>query len=282
MVSEIELLTKRSHPNMKTLIPMYHNIKKKVTFLYHRLKLDTREKKKGRKLAIAIPDIISLSIFKQRNGIETKKALFEIFEPPCSYKTLVVNMIRFSKLALYLFGFIMNVNREDSHPIKHTDSTDIPVCLNKNARHHKTMGMLASWGYSGKGLFYGLKLHMTTDLKRRILAVRFTSGNVHDKTVFLKLNKGLYGLFAADAAYISQKLQEEFYEENKRILFAKPRKNMKKIMTWWQDMLYKTRTMIELNFRSLKMFYRLITSLPRTVDGYLANYIYSLLAYTLA
>lgn len=267
---------------MKTLIPMYHELKEKVKFLYRKLKLDTRENTKGRKLAIAIIDIISLSIFKQKNKIETKKSIFEIFRPQCSYKTLVVNMNRFSKIALYLFCFIANLNRREAHPVKHTDSTDIPVCLNKNAKHHKTMDLLASWGHSGKGLFYGLKLHMTTDLKRRILAIRFTSANVHDKTVFLKLNKGLYGLFAADAAYISKKLQEEFYEENKRILFAKPRKNMKKIMTWWQDMLYKTRMTIELNFRSIKMFYGLITSMPRCVNGYLANYIYSLLAYVIA
>lgn len=267
---------------MKTLIPLYQTIKQKVKFLYDKLKLDTREKNKGRKLAIKIPDIIALSIFKQKNKIETKKSIFEIFLPKCSYKTLVVNMNRFSKLALYLFCFMMNLNRREAHPIKHTDSTDIPVCLNKNARSHKTMNFLASWGHSGKGLFYGLKLHMTTDLKRRILAVRFTAANVHDKMVFLKLNKGLYGLFAADAAYTSQKLQEEFYEENKRILFAKPRKNMKKIMTWWQDMLYKTRMTIELNFRSIKLFYGLITSMPRSVNGYLANYIYSLLAYVIA
>ena len=54
---------------------------------------------------------------------------------------------------------------------------------------------------------------------------------------------------------------------------------MKKMMTDWQEKLYQTRMMIELNFRSLKLFYGLVTSLPKSVDGYVANYIYSLLAY---
>ena len=57
---------------------------------------------------------------------------------------------------------------------------------------------------------------------------------------------------------------------------------MKRIATKIQTMLYDTRMIIELNFRNLKMFYGLETSLPRSVDGYLGNYVYSLLAYVLA
>ena len=40
--------------------------------------------------------------------------------------------------------------------------------------------------------------------------------------------------------------------------------------------------LIELNFRNLKMFYGLVTSLPRSIDGYLANYVHSVLGYVLA
>ena len=97
----------------------------------------------------------------------------------------------------------------------------------------------------------------------------------------MKLNKYLEGIFAADAGYTSEELEREFFQENKRILFAKPRKNMKKLMTYWQGKLYDTRMLIELNFRNLKMFFGLETSLPRSIDGYLGNYVYSLLAYML-
>ena len=90
------------------------------------------------------------------------------------------------------------------------------------------------------------------------------------------------GVFVADAGYISKDLERDFFIENKRILFAKPRANMKKLATEFQTRLYNTRMQIEINFRNLKMFYGLETSLPRSVDGYLANYIYSLLAYVLA
>lgn len=268
----------------RSYIKPYNNIVQKVAFFFKSLRLDKHGKSKGRKLAISIKDSVALFIFKQENAIETKKSIYDIFnlESVCSYKTLVVNMNRFASLALLILVSILKIARANQHLVKHTDSTDIPVCLNKNARSHKTMKGLANWGHSGKGLYCGLKLHITSDLERQILAVRFTSANVHDKEVFLKLNRNLTGIFVADAAYVSKKLSEEFHIEGERILFAKPRKNMGKIMTKFQEMLYGTRMMVEFNFRNLKMFFGLVTSLPRSVNGYLANYIHSLLAYLLA
>lgn len=240
-------------------------------------------KPKGRKLALSKIESISLHVFKQAKHIKTKKSLYDIFEPLCSYKTLVVNMIKTAKLAAKILVFFLCLNRKnDDQPIKHTDSTDVPVCLNKNAKSHKIMRLLADWGKNGKGWFYGLKLHLTSNLKRKVLALKFTSGNTHDQTVFLKLNKGLKGFFVADSGYVSAKLAREFYETTGNILITKPRKNMKVVMTEFEEWLYGTRMIIELNFRNLKEFFGLITSLPRSVNGYLANYIYSLLAYIIA
>jgi len=262
-------------------IALYNNILQKVQIFYKASKLDKHEAIKGRKLAIAIPEIIALSIYKHRNGIPTKKAVHDMFNLDCSYKTLVVNMNRFAQFAAVILLLIIKTNRGFQHWVKHTDSTDLPVCSNRKAKYHKTMRELASWSHTGKGAFYGLKLHITTDLESRLLAMRFTTGATDDREVFMDLNKNFYGIFVADAGYVSQKLAQEFHIEGERILFAKPRKNMKKIATAFQTILYNTRMMIELNFRNLKCFYNLITSLPRSVNGYLANYIYALLAYLL-
>lgn len=253
-----------------------------MKFLYNKLKLFKHEQTKGRKLAITIIDTITLALYKHRAGINTKKNLYELFDLKCSYKTLVVNINRFAKLSATMLVLLTKANRAKSHLVKHTDSTDIPVCLNKNGNHHQTMKGLAKWGHSGKGWFYGLKMHITTDLKQKLLALKFSSGNLHDSKMFIKLNKGLKGIFVADAAYSGEKLQKEFYEETGRLLIAKPKKNMGKIMAQWQNLLYQTRMTIEINFKNLKMFYGLISSLPRSVNGYLANYIHSLLAYCLA
>lgn len=128
---------------MKTAIKLYSRICKMVSFMIKRLKLDRFKRKLGRKLALSLEDIISLSLFKQRNGIETKKALYEIFEPRCSYKTMVVSMNRFYVLGIIILLNVIRGNRKNQHIIKHIDSTDIPVCLFKNANSHKTMRGLA-------------------------------------------------------------------------------------------------------------------------------------------
>ena len=266
--------------DMKTTIQLYSHILSKVTFFSKQLQLKLH-KNTGRPLALKGEETIALALFKQNVGIPTKKAIWNIFRPKESYKTLCVQMNRFALHALMVLNMILKWNQRNSHIIKHTDSTDIPVCLNKNAAYHKTMEYFASWGHSGKGLFYGLKMSLTSDLNRNVLAISFASANSDDRKTFKKINKDMDGIFVADAGYISKDLEKEFYIEHKRILFAKPRANMKKIITAFQYHLYNTRMLIELNFRNLKMLYAFITSFPRSIDGYFANYIYSILSYVL-
>jgi len=141
----------------------------------------------------------------QTQDVTTKHALWKDFSPACTYKTFVVILNRFALVALLIVQYLMRVNRNTAHLVKHTDSTDIPVCLNKNARHHKTMQGLAEWGHSGKGFYYGLKLHITADLEGRLLSFCLTSGNRSDRSQFLKLNRELTGIFVADAGYVSKK-----------------------------------------------------------------------------
>jgi hypothetical protein len=267
---------------MKTIIKAYTEIVAKVTFFIKQLNLKIR-KNTGRPLSIPPEETIALALWKQSNGIPTKKSIWETFQTnlKCSYKTLVVNMNNLALYALLVFQTICKWNQKYAHVVKHTDSTDIPVCLNKNAKHHKTMKDVSEWGYSGKGFFYGLKMSITTDLNRQMLGVRFGSGNSNDRETFMKLNEKMFGIFVADAGYISKDLEKEFYIEYKRVLFAKPKANMKRLITGWQKNLYDTRMLIELNFRNLKMFHNLETSLPKSIDGYLGNYVYSLLAYVL-
>lgn len=265
---------------MNTTITIYNNIVAKVTFFFKQLKLNIT-KSTGRPLAITPEDTIALALFKQSEGITTKKSVWKIFALTCSYKTFVVNMNKLMVYALLILKSILKWNQNNAHIVKHTDSTDIPVCLNKNATHHKTMNELSSWGHSGKGFYYGLKLSITTDLNRNLLAFRFGTGNSNDRETFKEMNKDIMGIFVADAGYLSKDLERAFCIEYKRVLFAKPKSNMKKIITEFQYHLYNTRMLIELNFRNLKMFHNLITSLPRSIDGYIANYAYALLTYVL-
>ena len=271
---------------MKIQISKYNSIQKTVIFFSNKLKniFDKFKKSTGRKLAISINSILTISLFKNKYGIPTKKSVYEILglENKCSYKTLVVNMNRFAPLAAAILALIMKMNRQNSHLVKHIDSTDIPVCLFKNAHKHKTMKALSAFARNSKGTYFGLKLHLISDLHRSMLALKFTPANVDDRKPVPDMCEGINGFIIADAGYVSDKLAKEIYEEGKRIFIAKPKKNMKKLMTKFEEMLYKTRFKIEYNFRDLKLFKGLLTSMPRSVDGYLANYIYSLLAYQIA
>ncbi len=264
--------------------PVFDKIKQTVKFFSRKLRFDKFQNKTGRKLAIKINDILTLALYKQKQNIATKKAVRDEFKNcyGCTYKTFVVNLNKWYFLALIIIALLIKINKQNSHLIKHIDSTDIPVCKFSNAHFHQTMKSLASYGRTSKGVFYGLKLHIISDLKRKLLSVKFTGGNVDDRDVVIEMSQGLAGIFIADAGYVKKKLEQEFYQENKRILFVKPRVNMKKLMTQWQEKLYQTRMLIEVNFRTLKLFYGLLTSLPRSVDGYLANYTYALLAYQIA
>jgi hypothetical protein len=266
---------------MNTKLKVFINILPKVKFLIKQLKLKLT-KSTGRPLSIPPEHCITLGIIWKKQNIKTKKSLHQIFEIKSSYKTLTVLLKKFALHSLLVLALIMKESIKHSHAVKHTDSTDIPVCLNKNAKHHRTTDGLSSWGHSGKGYYYGLKMNITTDLEGRLLGVHFAGGSGDDRKAFLKINKYLTGIFVADAGYISKELEREFYIENRRMLFAKPKANMKKLATELQIKLYDTRMLIEQHFRDLKLFKGLETSLPRSIDGYIANYIYSLLAHVLS
>jgi len=253
-----------------------------VSFFSKLLRFDKFKKSTGRKLAISLEETVSPALFWKGNNIATEKAIHRIFNLNCSSKTLVVNLNRWHFLAMLVLVLIMKRNEKNQHPVKHIDSTDIPVCLFKNANTHKTMKGLASFRRSSKGMYFGLKMHLISDLKRRLLRIRFTSANIDDRDLVIPMSKDLMGILVGYAGYLDKELQREFYQEGKRIFLVNPRKNMKVLTTRFQQILYDTRAVIELNFRNLKMFCGLVTSLPRSVDGYFANYIYSLLAYQIA
>lgn len=264
-------------------LQILEHLKHTVQVLYHTFNLKKYEQTKGRTSAIPLQDALALGMYRARRGNVTKKSIYDDLSDSlrCSYKTFVVTLNRWGHLvALLIFSLIQRARR-GAHPIKHIDSTDIPVCLKKNADSHRTMAILSGLGRSSKGWFYGLKLHIVTDLKGRLLNLCFTPGNTDDRVPVKKLVADMPGIFIADAGYISQPLADELHVEGSRVFMARARRNMKKLMSEIQCQLYSTRMQIEVNFRNLKLFYGLVTSYPRSVNGYLSHYLYSILSYVL-
>ncbi len=268
---------------MKVSIPTYKAIERKVDWLFKKLKFNQFIASTGRPLSIPLNQIISLGLYKHIKGMPTKKQVWNDFKNKfkCSYKTFVVNLNRWFFLAGLMLGFLMKIKREFAHLVKFIDSTEMPVCKFKNAHFHRTMKQLAEFSKTRKGVFYGLKLHIITDFENRLLSIRITSGNTDDRAVVIEMAEDMIGIFIADAGYVSEPLAREFHNKGQRILQAKPRSNMRKLMSQLENFLYANRMKIELNFNVLKNFYGLITSVPRSVMGYLSNYIYSILAFQL-
>ena len=263
------------------LLTVYNELKEKVKKLVPQLNLIDKKKTTGRPRSLTTHDVLTLVLYKHTQGIPTKKAIWKDFGLQCSYKTFVVSTVRLLSLVTLLLLHILKENRKSAHIVKYTDSTNVPVCRNKNAKYHKAMSALSTWGRGSCGFFYGLKLHISADYDGRLLSFCFTPANTDDRKPFMKLNKDLYGIFVADAGYISQKLAKEFYIEGKRLLMAKPKANMKKVATKLQYHLYSSRSKVEGHFNNMKKFYNLLNTLPRSIDGYLGNYMCSLLAHVL-
>ena len=234
----------------------------------------------GRKLALPIIETLSLSLFWHLQGIVTKKSVYDLLSLGsfCCYKTFVVNVNRLAPIALQIVALIIHHNRQFAHIIKFTDATDIPVCLLKNVDHHKTMKGLASMSKSSHGWYYGMKLHLTADFQGKMLALRITSADGSDRQMAKEMNQDLWGVIILDSGYVSTDLQNEMNVEGKRRWIVKPYKTMKKLATMLENLLYDTRMMVETNFRNLKLFLGLVSSMPRSVTGYLANYVYAIMA----
>lgn len=262
------------------------NLKQKIAHLvsaFH-LNLNHKSHPQGRKLKIDNEDALTLALYRHTSTRVTKKSVWDDFKNTlsCSYKTLVCALNRVAAWSMKILFLLMRMGKRYGHLVKYTDATDLPVCLKKNADAHRTMRALAGFGHSAKGWYYGLKMTMTRDMSGNILGLRFTAPTVNDRVIFRSVNKDIFGVIVADAGYVSKQLERDMWIEGKRWTLIRPYRTMKKLMTKWQERLYRSRFMIEFDFRSLKLFHGLVTSLPRSVNGYLAHYLHSILSFVLA
>jgi len=185
----------------------------------------------------------------------------------------------YSWFIIIIVNIFLQINEQESGVIKIVDSTPLPVCKNIRIWYHKTMRELASRKKSTMGWFYGLKLHAVSDIQGNLIAIRFTTGNVDDRVVldrFLELLTD--SIVIADAGYVSKKLELKA-QANNNILKTCTRKNMKELATAVDIQLLNMRNRIEVLFSVLKERMNIVTSLPRSVNGYLAHYIYVIFGY---
>jgi len=234
---------------------------------------------KGRPNSLSRSEVATIILMKHAFGINCLKKLYRLLKTNYShefhlpvYKNFVVTMNRYSLDFLVLINVLLQLQQKRSGVMKIIDSTPVPVCKNYRIYRHKTMKRISTRSKSTTGWFYGLKLHILTDLKRNILMMKFTTANIDDRKVLdIFLNQLKNSIILADAGYISAKLQQKA-AKGRNVILTSIRKNMKKLATPLQIFLLNMRGRIESVFSVLKERLGLISSLPRSENGYLAHY----------
>lgn len=264
---------------------IFYNLKHIVTYIGTKLKLFERKAPKiGRPLAIEEVDAIAFALYQHRSTRGTKVSVYRDYAKvlKCSYNTFVVSVNRYALIALRILFYIMRMHKADAHLIKLIDATDIPVCLPKNAKHHRTMRGCTGWGHSGKGFYFGLKLTLCRDVAGRMLSFTLSPPSSNDRHLFKKAAGDMNGIFVGDAGYVSKELEKDIFVEGKRIALIKPQKRMKKLATALQTAIYNMRFKIEFDFRNLKLFHGLENHFVRSLNGGFANIIFAMLSFVLA
>lgn len=245
-----------------------------------------KERKGGRPSILSVSELVTICVIGQVYEISCIKRLYELvrdcfsseFTLP-SYKSFVCGMNDISKPLLLFINSLLLTRNTTHGDICFVDGTKIEVCKIYRESRHKTMKKLATKSKSTTGWWYGLKLHTICDRKGNLMKIRITTATVGEREVLSSFMDELHdSIIVGDAGYISSELETKANQNNNILLTAK-RKNMKTVAETWQNKVMNMRSRIETVFDVLKERYNLVTSLPRSINGYLAHYIRCLFGY---
>ena len=249
--------------------------------------LDFWKSKRGPQRQLSLSEVLTLNILRFHFHIFDLKAFSRLLQ--CTYKTYFPHLPNYENFlkatnksfpfTIVLVQYLLLLNRRISKcGLYFLDSTALSVCKNWNISTHKVTKDFSSRGKSSKGWFYGIKLHGACDAYGNLVNVRFTTGSEHDSQQAESLTEGLSGIFVGDAGYLlKQEAFESLFEKHKRILAAS-RKNMKRLMSKEQGILFRKRNIIETVWDVLKERYGLEFHLARNITGLFRHYCYSLLS----
>jgi hypothetical protein len=166
-------------------------------------------------------------------------------------------------------------------PIRIVDSTMLPVCKIHRADRHKVAKLVASFGKNHQGWHYGFKLHTSVTLDGKLCDIFFTPASEYDAQVLPELVDHRTRLVIGDTLYGASVMVEETRKKSPGLLVLSPPfpKQKKKILARWQTIALDWRSKIETVFDRLKEHLHLVSSFPRSINGYLVHYLSVLLGY---
>jgi len=159
------------------------------------------------------------------------------------------------------------------------DSTMLPVCRLVRADRHRVAKAIAAFGRNWQGWHYGSKLHAACNARGQLAAVYFTSANENAVQQMPHPVNDQTNVAVGNGGYTAQVMRRKMWREYGCFVLSPPHPTQKKqILAGWQLTLLHAQPKIEAVFDYLKEHLLLVTSFPRSVNGYAVHYIRTLLA----
>lgn len=205
-----------------------------------------------------------------------RREYLDCFPKLPSYQAFVVACHRVFPIMVQLLQSLLHYGAQ----LRFADSTMLPVCKLIRAQSHKVAKKSAAFGKNWQGWHYGFKLHASIDLHNNLTGICFTPADVYDAQRMETLIKGAAKVLVGDSHYGASVMRKRLWEQHGILVIAPPHyKQNKKLMTALQHLLLTLRPKIEATFDYLKEHMHLVSSFPRSVEGYFIHYVRMLLGY---
>lgn len=242
--------------------------------------------KRGPACCLAVSEIMTILVMFQMSKYRDFKNFYsgllcmyyKSYFPKLPTYERFVNLIKRAIFPLTLFTQLKGGKRTG---IYYIDSSCLPVCHLKRSKRHKTFDVVADYGRTSVGWFFGLKLHLVTNEQGELLAFKITRGSRHDSKEAASLLKDLQGLAFGDKGYLGKKLFQELFEDGLKLITRK-RKNMNQpVISAYEKQLLNQRGIIETVIGHLKHGYQVWHTRHRSIFNALTHLVAALAAYSI-
>ena len=240
--------------------------------------------KTGRKPLLSQSEVLTILIWDGLNEPHKtlkdtyswiKRDYADCFQLP-SYKNFVLHLHRALPVMIWLLQSLLRYESE----LRFADSTMLQVCKLQRADDHKVAKGVADFGKNWQGWHYGFKLHASIDQHNNLTGICFTPAHEYDAQHMEQLIKGGTKVLVSDSHYGASPMRKRLWKRQKIIVVAPPHYKQKKLlMSKPQQLLLEMRPKIEAVFDYLKEHMHLVSSFPRSVNGYFVHYLRILLGY---
>lgn len=164
--------------------------------------------------------------------------------------------------------------------VRFVDATMLPVSKPHRADRHKVAKDIAQFGKNWQGWHYGFKLHASVSLDGKLCGLALTGANIYDAQAMIRILNQHCKIAVGDTLYGAKVMGSIIKKKFGTVVISPPWPSQKKkLATGWQLDLLNQRSKIECVFDYLKEHLHLVTSFPRSVNGYVAHYVRILLGY---